>query len=224
MTLSGVRLPNIGRHLPLYSMWNQSPNFPDSEFILSEFELVPEPENTYDRFAVMAMLDGVPIGYLSKSQAAEYQPIIQRLRKSDGPVSVCGWFGRDWKDNRVAVVTIPWPDRLAVWAREDPDERSAIPFGETTEILLAENTEQDTMAGMLGERDRVSAFAMGGSVNGGMIRFVVRGKVIGSVIQEPVIFRDGLLSEIFNGVGAFQVRMERESAGAEIGVTVRITY
>ncbi|HKP20167.1 MAG TPA: HIRAN domain-containing protein [Thermoleophilaceae bacterium] len=50
--------------------------------------LVPEPSNPYDPNAVMVQVDGQLVGYLSRGDAVEYQPVTRTLFER-GEVIVC---------------------------------------------------------------------------------------------------------------------------------------
>jgi len=70
--------------------------------------LVREPENAFDRNAVMVVTSGWLRGYLSATRAAQYAPILDRL---GGCVSTA--LRTDGKN---AFVLIPKPDALTEWA------------------------------------------------------------------------------------------------------------
>lgn len=48
--------------------------------------LVPEPFNPYDRHAVAVVIDGQRVGYISRDQAAEYQPVLTNLARRGSPL------------------------------------------------------------------------------------------------------------------------------------------
>lgn len=69
--------------------------------------LVPEPQNQYDPNAVAVLVGGLKVGYLSREDAALYQPGIVRLIRVEGnPISrhrpYLGWRARPRKSRHLA--------------------------------------------------------------------------------------------------------------------------
>lgn len=50
--------------------------------------LVPEPDNSFDPLAVAVHIDGVRVGYLSRDDAARYQPVLAQLIDASRPPTV----------------------------------------------------------------------------------------------------------------------------------------
>ena len=50
--------------------------------------LVPEPSNKHDSNAIQIQIEGKVVGYLSRGDAIEYGPLVQRLA-SEGKVGAC---------------------------------------------------------------------------------------------------------------------------------------
>lgn len=59
---------------------------------------MPEPTNPYDPNAVMVIIDGLKVGYLSRDDAAAYIPFLQQHIGSTPPVRcdamICGGWSR----------------------------------------------------------------------------------------------------------------------------------
>jgi hypothetical protein len=76
--------------------------------------LVAEPENPHDANAIAVRIDGATVGYLSRSDAAEYRPGLQALQKKHGcPIGLSGIIvGGGIRTDGLGM--------LGVWLQHDP--------------------------------------------------------------------------------------------------------
>lgn len=69
----------------------------DSQRILTQAHLVPEPTNPYDPGAIAVQIAGRTVGYLNRSAAKTYAPVAQALVQQ-GITAVCqAWIVGGWE-------------------------------------------------------------------------------------------------------------------------------
>jgi len=88
-------IENIRRLYP--RSWNRN-----GEELHCDVELVPEPDNPYDEWAISVRIDGLRVGYLSREDAPTWAAVIRRITASgltpvtDGRIYL--YESPDWDD------------------------------------------------------------------------------------------------------------------------------
>lgn len=106
-------------------------------------EIVPEPDNPYDRRAVSVRAEGQVIGYLSRELAADYHLPIKRIVASGARVRTNARiyayksFGDEIEAN--VRVGLPEPEDLAPLNSGYPATTSALPYGRQTYQVVKED-------------------------------------------------------------------------------------
>lgn len=106
-------------------------------------DLVPEPDNPYDKRAVSARVDGKVIGYLPKELAADYALPVQRIVASGAVVrasaSVYAYLSsRNYENEFYVRVALPEVDEFAPINTDYPATTSLLPFGRSYQVMKEE--------------------------------------------------------------------------------------
>lgn len=105
-----------------------------------EMELVPEPGNPHDRWAVALHVNHARIGYIAAEMAGEWQDFVVTCNRRGSEVFARGVFDRE-RAEVAATVFLPWEKELAQIALEEDIIRQcdqllvALPADKRREII-----------------------------------------------------------------------------------------
>ena len=193
-------------------------------------DLVPEPSNTYDRNAVMVVIDGQTAGYLGSSTAAAYQPLIQRANREGLRVQAAGKW--ELVETPSVRLDLAWPDDFERWL-ELPRERRGVhyetPAPEEFQMWLKRLGDyQGELESLLGSSQKVSVpvdYSLEPTERGKyqgelLIRATVRGTTIGLVPAQYRANEPGFFDAVEHGQRAGTAEIERYEE--RIGVKIRV--
>lgn len=184
--------------------------------------LVPEPENPYDRNAVVITVSGRPVGYLPRAEAAKYQPSLLKLWHRGQLGSCAGTIVGGGAKSYGIWLRIAEPDILGVFLAA-PEHVHPV-SGSNEVIVIGEERHQETLQEVGGPGRYLatlhpSTVAKGKYAGSPTAEVQLAGRRVGALTYQMGARYQGLLDRTASGgmvLGCIAETVREEARGLQV--------